>query len=104
MIVTLSPVHQLYWLTYTTHCVQLTVVCYLSITPLGKILRIFSIDFTTYLSVFEYVLVICPRIKAWDPFEHQQTIYPVYEVVHYTVIIKLQLLEEKAKVILLAGT
>lgn len=103
MIVT-SPVHQLYWLTYTTHRVQLTVVCYLNITSLGKILRVFLIDFTTYLSVFEYVLVIRHRIKAWDPFEHQQTIYPVYEVVHYTVIIKLQLLEEKAKAILLAGT
>ncbi|TRZ23184.1 hypothetical protein HGM15179_003885 [Zosterops borbonicus] len=43
------------------------------------------------------------RIKAWDTFEHQYTVYLVYEEVHYTVIIKLQLLKEKAKAILLVG-
>lgn len=42
------------------------------------------------------------RIKAWDLFEHQYTVYLVYEEVHYTVI-KLQLLKEKAKAILLVG-
>ncbi|XP_063258227.1 RWD domain-containing protein 4 isoform X2 [Prinia subflava] len=41
--------------------------------------------------------------KAWDPFEHEDTIYPVYEEVRYIMTIKLQLLEEKAKAILLRG-
>lgn len=102
---TLSPVSQLYFLICSTQCVQLAIVCYLNITPLGKKKSVFSfflIDFTIYLYLSMFLLSV-HRIKAWDPFEHQHIIYPVYEEVHYTVIIKLWLLEEKAKTILLAG-
>lgn len=48
-------------------------------------------------------LLTVHRIKAWEPFEHQHNIILGYEGVHHTVLSKLQLLEERAKAVLLAG-
>jgi len=43
------------------------------------------------------------RIKGWAPFEHRHTIIAGYQGVHYTVLSKLQLLEQRAKAVLPAG-
>lgn len=77
------------------------IVCYYTFGE-KTYLDFFLLEFTVcmYLSMF---LLCVHRIEVWDPFEHQNTIIPGYESVHHTVISKLQLLEERAKAVLLAG-